>query len=71
MRQIEGNEIKLDIQKRVELIEDLILKTEQLTKNFSKLKISKIKNKILELVDDIFHRRIKNSAGGRNSSRKI
>ena len=53
MRQIEGDEIKFDIQKRVELIEDLILKTEQLTKNFSKLKISKIKNKILELVDDI------------------
>ena len=43
MRQIEGNEIKFDIQKRVELIEDLILKTEQLTKNFSKLKI--LKNK--------------------------
>ena len=53
MREIEGNEIRFDIQKRVELIEDLILKTEQLTKNFSKLKISKIKNKILELVDDI------------------
>ncbi len=53
MRQIEGDEIKFDIQKRVEFIEDLILRTEQLTKNFSKLKISKIKNKILELVDDI------------------
>ena len=34
MRQIEGNEIKFDIQKRIELIEDLILKTEQLTKKF-------------------------------------
>ena len=48
-------EMKLNLifKKRVELIEDLILKIEQLTKNFSKLKILKIKNKILELVDDI------------------
>ena len=53
MRLIEGKEIKFDIQKRVNLIEELILKIEQITKNFSKLKISRINNKILELIDDI------------------
>ena len=52
MRLVEGNEIEIDIKKRIDLIKTFLLKIEDLSKKFSQLKFSQIKQKIIELVDD-------------------
>ena len=52
MRLNEGKEIKIDIQKRIDFIETRLLRIEKISVKFTELRFSKLKNRIMELLNE-------------------